>query len=76
MTYACAIHSLFQALILISLLLELAFLPCMFLLLALPRQVVILFSTLHQWDEQVSTVVSQVQGYLGLRHLLSTNLHL
>ena len=60
----------------ISLLLELTFLPCMLLFLALPWKVVVVFSALHERDEQVSTVVSQVKGNFGLRHLLSSHLHL
>lgn len=58
------------------LLLKLTFVPGMLLCLALPWEVVVLLTTLHEGNKQVSTVVSQVDGDLGFSHLLLAHLHL
>ena len=58
------------------LLLELAFVPAVLLLLALPGQVVVVLATLHERDEEVGAVISQVQGHFGLGQLFFRDLHL
>ena len=58
------------------LLLKLALLPGVFLFLALPGKVVVVLATLHQRDEVVSTVVTEVERHFGFCHLFSCHLHL
>ncbi len=60
----------------VNLLLKLAFLPRVLLLLALPGQVVVLFTTFHERNKVMSTIVPQIERNLSVGHLLCCNLHL
>ena len=57
-------------------LLEFTVIPQVFLFLALPWEVIVILTTFHEGDEQMSTIIPQIEGNLGLSQLLLCHLHL